>query len=114
MSLSTILCKTKNFQTWNEECLIYVILGIKFEKLLPYLKSALLSQSKCKVPRKDKNLKIWDKKCSFLDIFKLKSLKSSIIRIITLRFVKRQVVENKKVSILKLRMAYLCNFGLKV
>ena len=77
MSLSTILCKTKNFQTWNEECLIYVILGIKFEKLLPYLKSALLSQSKCKVPRKDKNLKIWDKKCSFLDIFKLKSLKSS-------------------------------------
>ena len=35
-----ILCKTKNFQIWNQKCLICVISGFKFENLLPYLKSA--------------------------------------------------------------------------
>ena len=40
MSLSNVLCKTKNFQTWNQKCLVCVILGFKFKKLLSYLKSA--------------------------------------------------------------------------
>ena len=56
MSLSNILCKTKICQTWNEKCLTDVVLGFKFEKLLPYLKSAPLNYAKCKVPRKDKDL----------------------------------------------------------
>ena len=55
MSLSNILCKTKNFQTWNQKCLICVILGYIFLKILLYLKSAP-NQSKCKVPLKDKDL----------------------------------------------------------
>ena len=46
MPLSNILCKTKNFQIANHKCLICVILGCKFEKLLPYLKSAPSSLSK--------------------------------------------------------------------
>ena len=40
MPLSNISCKTNGFQTWNQKCLICVILGFQFEKLLPYLKSA--------------------------------------------------------------------------
>ena len=46
MSLSNVLCKTKNFQTWNQKCLVCVILGFKFKKLLSYLKSAASNLSK--------------------------------------------------------------------
>ena len=35
MSLSNILFKTINLQTWNQKCFICVILGFKFDKLLP-------------------------------------------------------------------------------
>ena len=31
MKLSDFLCKTKYFQTWNQKCLICVILGLKSE-----------------------------------------------------------------------------------
>ena len=55
MSLSNVLCKTKDFQTWNQECIICVILGCKFEKLFPYLKSVPSNLSKCKVLCKNKN-----------------------------------------------------------
>ena len=37
--LSNVLCKTKNFQTWNQKCIVCVILGFKFTQLLSYLKS---------------------------------------------------------------------------
>ena len=40
MSLSNVLCKTKNFQKWNQKCLVCVILGFKFKTILLYLKSA--------------------------------------------------------------------------
>ena len=56
MSFGTVLCKTKKLETWNQKCLICVALGLKFEKLLPYLKLAPKNQSKFKVPRKEKNL----------------------------------------------------------
>ena len=72
MSLSNILCKTKNFQTWSQKCLICIILGFKFEKLLPYLKSAPTNYSSSSQRWTSLNL---GQKCSFLDIFRLKSLK---------------------------------------
>ena len=43
MSFSNILCNSKIFQTWNKKCLMSVILGFMFEKLLPYLKLAPLN-----------------------------------------------------------------------
>ena len=49
IGLSNTLCKTKIVQTWNEKCLICVILGFKVElswvkfQLLLYLKSAPLN-----------------------------------------------------------------------
>ena len=45
MSLSNVLCKAKNFQTWNQKYLVFVILGFKFKKLLSYLKSAISNLS---------------------------------------------------------------------
>ena len=73
VSLSNVFCKTKYFQTWDQNCLVFVILGHKFEKLLPYLKSAPTNYSKCKFLRKDKNPYIWDKKCFVVNTFRLKS-----------------------------------------
>ena len=35
MSLSNILFKTINLETWNQKYFICVILGFKFDKLLP-------------------------------------------------------------------------------
>ena len=61
MSLSNILCKTNDFQTWNKKILIYVILGCKFEKLLPYLKWARSNLSKWKALCKTKILKFGPK-----------------------------------------------------
>ena len=52
-----ILCKTKNFQTWNQKCLICWILGFKFEKCFSYLKSAPTNWSKYKFRSKIKIFK---------------------------------------------------------
>ena len=49
------LCTTNNFKTWNQICLTCIILGCKFEKLLPYLKLAPSNVSKYKVLYKNKN-----------------------------------------------------------
>ena len=112
MPLNNILWKTKNFQTWNKKCLICVILGFKYEILLPYLKSAPLNQSKCKALRKDKNLSIWDK--NILDVFRLKFLKGSYNWNQYPQTCEKASRARQKVSILELKMPYLCNFGLKV
>ena len=56
MSFGIVLCKIKKLETWNQKCLIWVALGFKFEKLLPYFKLAPQNQSKFKVPREEKNL----------------------------------------------------------
>ena len=93
MSLSNILIKTKNFLTWNQKCLICVILGFKFEKLVHYCKSAPTNQPKCKVLRKSSETK----NCPFLDIFRLKSLKNILIfGISNLKVAKKQVVQQKE------------------
>ena len=54
----------KNFQTWNRKWLICGILGFKFEKCLPYLKSAPTNWSKYKFRSKIKIFK-WGTKYPF-------------------------------------------------
>ena len=97
ISLSSILCKTKNFQTWNQKYLMCVILGFKFENLLLHLKSAPTNQSKCEVPRKDKKSLTLGQKMLFSRYLYTKILKQTLIfGISTLKLVKRQVVRHKK------------------
>ena len=96
----------------------FVILGFKFEKLVPHLKSAPTYKSKCKVPRKDKIFKFETKKFIFL---------TEILRPIFLdwNLKKKNYIWNQHpqiyekvsratqiVSILELGMPSLCNFGL--
>ena len=65
MLLNNILCKTNNFQRWDQKCLIRVILGCKFEKLLPYLKSESPNLSNAKFCAKIEILKFGPKKALF-------------------------------------------------
>ena len=76
--ISNTLCKTNNFQTGIQKCLICVILGCRFKILLPYLKSAASNLSKCKVLWEKKILKFGAKN-SFLSIFRLKFEKANVI-----------------------------------
>ena len=81
----------------NQKCLTCVILGLKFQNLLLYLKLPHTNWSKCEVPRKDKKSLNLGQKMLFSRYFYTKILKQILIfGISTLKLVKRQVAQHKK------------------
>ena len=67
MSLSNILCKTRNFQTWYQKCLICINLGCKFKTIITMFEISTLEFIKMKSFAQKKNLKFGPKK-PFLSI----------------------------------------------
>ena len=51
-----ISLKNENVSIWDQECLLWVVLGNNFKKLLSYLKSAPSSLSYSKIFQKQKKL----------------------------------------------------------
>ena len=99
----------------DKKCLIFLVLEQNLKELLPYLKSAPLNLSKCKIPCKTKNFEL-ETKNGLMDTFAPEFEKTTVIfKIGTFEFVKMRKfrIKFKKIN-LGPKLSYLGNFGLKI
>ena len=99
----------------DKKCRIFLVLEQNLKELLPYLKSAPLNLSKCKIPCKTKNFKL-ETKNGLMDTFAPEFEKTIVIcKISTFEFVKMQKfrIKFKKIN-LGPKLSYLGTFGLKM